>query len=343
MASALELVDEEYNEATPGLGHVGFLVWLDRTGLPAWQIGITAFICLVIFGISNIVISAYPRPGIYSIVIGFVAIISYYLVFYLQMGRGWHRDLQSVLDFDPKLLKVIPILRPSNAIVWVEIVIAFIAACTNIYISGQITHQYPLVYATALILYWFQYLLIILIIDILVRQWIMLLKICDNIRLDLLQTDFYSNLANVMFRFLKLYIFGLSVIILSYTMITAGAVSFPELLIMMTPFYVPALSLGLYLVPYNRFKTRMRQAKAIELNHVLRAINGDRAHLSYSLVGEDAERLTKVDLMYYEDRIRKIKEWPFTDRIRSLLLFGVLPPLTWVIAALIEIFIEGVL
>ena len=47
--------------------------------------------------------------------------------------------------------------------------------------------------------------------------------------------------------------------------------------------------------------------------------------------------------MYYEDRISKIKELPFTDRIHDVLLFGVLPPLTWVIAALIEIFIESLL
>lgn len=81
----------------------------------------------------------------------------------------------------------------------------------------------------------------------------------------------------------------------------------------------------------------------MELNHINRAINGDKAHLSSSLIGDDADQLTKVDMLYYEARIREIKEWPFTDRIRSMLFFGVLPPLTWVIAALIEIFIESVI
>ena len=52
----------------------------------------------------------------------------------------------------------------------------------------------------------------------------------------------------------------------------------------------------------------MRLVKSIELNHVLRAMAGDKAHLKASLIGVDADKLSRVDLMYYEDRIRKLKD-----------------------------------
>ena len=36
-------------KATPGLSHIPLIVWIDRTGLPAWQIVLTSFLFLVIF------------------------------------------------------------------------------------------------------------------------------------------------------------------------------------------------------------------------------------------------------------------------------------------------------
>jgi hypothetical protein len=72
-------------------------------------------------------------------------------------------------------------------------------------------------------------------------------------------------------------------------------------------------------------------------------LKGNRESLKDSLIGHDREKITTVDLLYYQDRIQKVREWPFTDRLRALVLFGVLPPLTWVIAAIIEIAIESAL
>ncbi|MDG1207428.1 MAG: hypothetical protein P8N51_18815, partial [Pseudomonadales bacterium] len=46
--------------ATPGLTHSKLLVWLDQTGLPAWQIGVTSFFILSVIGILVLVASSYP-------------------------------------------------------------------------------------------------------------------------------------------------------------------------------------------------------------------------------------------------------------------------------------------
>ena len=67
--------------ATPGLTHSKVLVWLDQTGLPAWQIGVTSFFVLSVIGILVLVASSYPDPDMYSNVVAFNAILNYLLVF----------------------------------------------------------------------------------------------------------------------------------------------------------------------------------------------------------------------------------------------------------------------
>jgi len=84
----------------------------------------------------------------------------------------------------------------------------------------------------------------------------------------------------------------------------------------------------------------MHSEKVQELNSINAALSGNFKALENSLLlGEDHP--LKIALLSYRDRITEIKEWPFTERIRALVLFGILPPLSWVIAALIKIMIEG--
>ena len=67
----------------------------------------------------------------------------------------------------------------------------------------------------------------------------------------------------------------------------------------MMPFYLPGLiMMGLCLIPYTYFNSRMRTAKSIELSRIGRALIGDRTHLASSLISEDTDRLTLVDLMH---------------------------------------------
>jgi len=318
---------------------------LDRTGLPSWQLGLSVFIVLVVVGLSALVISRVPNPSLYPILVAFVAIISYFLVLYLEMARGWYADLLEVLEFDSSLINVELILEPSTRARWLQYGLALICATINIQFNDVIRIRVEFIFFVTFGLYWLEYLLVIFCIDVFFRQLRCLNEVSTRIRISLLEADNYAVLANPMLRFLRLYIFGLCIIFASYTVFTSGELAFSSLLILMMPFYLPGLfMLGLFMLPYNRFKRRIHVAKTIELNHVHRAlVKGDKAHLKSSLIGEDADKVSRVDLLYYEERIGKIKELPFTDRIRGMMLFGVLPPLTWVIAALIEIFIEGAL
>jgi hypothetical protein len=304
---------------TPGLTHWRPLTMLDRTGLPSWQLGLSSFLVLALIGVASLVISRVPNPSLYPIVVAFVAIISYFLVMYLELARGWYHDLLQILEFDDSLIDVQTILEEAILI------------------------DLKFVVFVSLSLYWLQYMLIIFLLDVFFRQLRCLNQVSLRVRISLLEADQYAVLANPMLRFLRLYIFGLCIVFASYTVFTSGELAFSVMLLILMPFYLPGLlMLGLFMLPYNRFKRRIHVAKTLELNHVHRAlVKGDKAHLKSTLIGEDADKLSRVDLLYYEERINKIKELPFTDKIRGMLFFGVLPPLTWVIAALIEISIES--
>ena len=290
-----------------------------------------------------LIMVGYPDPAMYRNSIAFVAIISFFLVFYFSMGRGWYHDVVKLLEFDSDISGLFDVLRPSKKLVLAELIVAGLCAVINLYLS-EAALEFSIIFAINIFVFYFiEYTLIVLCIDLVFRQIICLMRVVQKIKIDLLNAEFYSTLANAMVRQVGLYVFGVCIISMSYIVFTEGALGPKEMLIAMMPWYLPGLIIiSLYLVPYNHFRHRMHFHKHQELNCIAAALSGNYASLDHSLL-RDEPQPTKIDLLYYQDRIRGIKEWPFTDRIRALVLFGILPPLTWVIAALIEISIEGAL
>jgi hypothetical protein len=317
---------------------------LDRTALSPWLLGFGCFLTLTVIAVVMLILQRYPDPALYRNSIAFTAIIGFFVVFYFAMGRGWYSDVLSLLDFDSSLEKELAVLVPARPAVYAELVLALVGAWVNLQLNDGIDRDYSTTLVASVYLFYFmQYVLVVLSIDIVLRQLVCLSNIANRIRISLLEAEFYSTLANVMVRFVGLYIFGLCIISFSYIIFTEGELAATDMMVIMMPWYLPGLVIiSLYLLPYNRFRRRMHFRKAQELNCVHAALAGNAKALEKSLL-KDEPNVSTIDLMYYQDRISGIKEWPFTDRIRALVLFGILPPLTWVIAALIEIFIEGAL
>ncbi len=340
--AANEVPDQDLSTGTPGLSHLRVLELLDRTGLSAWLLGFGGFIVLTVTGFSMLIVFQVPDPRMYSSTVAFCAIVAFLIVFYFSMGRGWHRDVVILIEFDRELQTAFDVLEPSRRVVVIESIFAVVCAFVNLQISG-IKLDYSVFYALGISsFYVLQYLMIILSIDVILRQLISLMTITQKIRIDLLSAEIYSTLANSMVRHVGLYIFGVCIIALSYITFTAGALGPSEMLVAMMPWYLPGLIIiSLYLIPYNHFHRRMHSRKFQELNSISSALAGNQAALGHTLLKDEPRPISKIDLLYYQDRIRAIREWPFTDRIRALVLFGILPPLTWVIAAIIEILIEG--
>ncbi len=317
---------------------------LDRTGLSHWLLGFGAFLTLTVAAIIMLIVVRYPDPDMYRNSIAFTAISSFFLILYLAMGRGWHRDLLQFLSFDHNLEQEISVIEPGNRTIVVELLVAAVCVYVNLQLNDRVNIWHSnLLFGGISFFFYMQWVLIVFSIDVVLRQLVCLVRIADKIQIDLLNAEFYSTLANAMVRLVGLYIFGLCILSLSYIAYTEGELGPGEMLLLMMPWYLPGLIIiSLYIIPFNRFKARMHSKKMQELNAINAALAGNFKALKNSLLlGEDHP--SKIDLLIYRDRIRAIKEWPFTDRIRALVLFGILPPLTWVIAALIEILIEGAL
>lgn len=332
--------------ATPGLSHSWILSRLDRTGLPSSLLGFLCFLALAFLGIVLLIFSRVPDPAMYRNSIAFTAIVSFLVTFYFRMGRGWYQDLLHFLEFDPNVHSALDYLEPRRFIVQLELVIAAMSAYVNLYLSGiALSEEASLFFILSLGLFYFiQFSTIMFCIDMVVRQLVSLVEIAKVIRVDLLETEFYSSLANAMYRFFGMYIAGLCVITLSFMVFTEGEYGAGQMLEIMAPWYLPGLFLmSLYLLPYNKFRKRVGVVKYLELNRVHEAIQGNFSLLKDSMIARDEGKLRTVDLLAYQDRIRAVREWPFTNRIRNLVLFGILPPLTWIIAAYIEIIIESAL
>lgn len=330
--------------ATPGLTHTRLLTWLDRTGLPPWFLGLGCFITMTLLAFAMLIIVRSPDPNTYKNSVAFVALISFFLIFYFRMGRGWHEDLLRFLEFDASLRSTLRLLEPGRKIVILEVIIAGISAYVALTLNDMAEDRPPLFWATVSLFFFLEWATIIFCVDIVIRQLVALIQIAKIIRIDLLETEFYATLANVMIRFVGLYILGLCVITMNLLVFTEGEIGGTQILIQLMPWYLPGfLLMSLYMIPYNIFRKRIGVLKALELNRISEALKGNYELMKDSLVADDVSRLTRIDLMYYQGLIRGVREWPFTTRLRSLVLFGILPPLTWVIAAFIEIMIEGAL
>ncbi len=338
MASADRVV-----QTTPGLTHLLPLRLMDRSGLSPWLLALGTFLALSVIAVATIIVARVPDPAMYRNSIAFTAVISFFLLFYFLTGRGWHQDVVKFLEFDPTLVNIFDLLEPGRRLVLVELIMAVVFATTDSQMT-DFTAKVPTLLALGIwSFYVIEYILIIFCADIVFRQLVCMMKVVRKMRIDLLNSEFYSTLANVMVRHIGLYIFGMSIISLSHLVFTEGDIGISEMLLVMMPWYMPGLIIiSLYLIPYNHFRHRMRFRKYQELNCITSALTGNLTALEHSLLRGEALP-SKIDLLYYQSRIRGIREWPFTDKIRSLVLFGILPPLTWVLAALIEVTIESLL
>ena len=69
------------------------LTWLDKTGLPSWFLGIGCFFFMTLLAFIMLIIERVPDPDVYRNSVAFVAIISFVIIFYFGIGRGWYSDM----------------------------------------------------------------------------------------------------------------------------------------------------------------------------------------------------------------------------------------------------------
>lgn len=94
-------------------------------------------------------------------------------------------------------------------------------------------------------------------------------------------------------------------------------------------------------VPSAGLRVRVRELKCAELRRVDRAVQGDDGALAESPMAEQLQQLGLVDLLAYRREVAAVREWPFdTPVVSRFALYVILPPASWVAAALVERFVD---
>jgi hypothetical protein len=105
-----------------------------------------------------------------------------------------------------------------------------------------------------------------------------------------------------------------------------------------------AVAMVSLVLPVRGVHRRIRAEKEAELDRVRAAIRGDRSGLVESRIASQAEALSLADLVAYEARIEKVREWPFdASTLIRFALYLMIPLGSWSGGALVERLIDGLL
>ena len=103
-------------------------------------------------------------------------------------------------------------------------------------------------------------------------------------------------------------------------------------------------SIGILLFPTLVWRTKIRAMKAQELALVQRAVAGEREALRDSAMAHQIQDYELLQLLAYRREIEEVSDFPFTaSHAGRLMLYLLLPPASWVAAALAERVVDGLL
>jgi hypothetical protein len=155
-----------------------------------------------------------------------------------------------------------------------------------------------------------------------------------NIEIDLLQLDVYSVIANPAVRIALFSIALLSLFPLMALFSGSeeeGRIIWPMAIATLLICVSAVLSYG---YPVLVLRNRIRDKKKLELDKVYRCLQGDKEAVSpLSIQSGDAPT---PDLLTQKMFLESRWEWPIASHLQKLILFGLLPPFTWMLAAMIE-------
>ena len=163
-----------------------------------------------------------------------------------------------------------------------------------------------------------------------------LISVARTIPIDLFQLTHYEALTNPTIRVLSITL-ALSSIFPLFMLLTEDPIvndQLTRLLIAALLAITPALVAWCY--PTLILRNRIRLKKTQELDRLLLAILGDDEALDLSCIPKRGNQITTADLLVHQMFIESRWEWPIASHVQKLILFGLLPPLTWVLAAMIE-------
>ncbi len=174
------------------------------------------------------------------------------------------------------------------------------------------------------------------LIAILLAQLAVLCQIAERIFVDLINLQKYAAVSTP---FVQVVV--ASTVMLSATLLFGGyAVGDDKLTALIGSIVVILMGvwLLLYLWPVWIMRRRIHAVKQLQLEAISAAIQGDKAAQANIIGVAPGEILSNGDLFARQMFIESRWEWPVAEHLQKLIVFALLPPLTWVLAAVVENF-----
>lgn len=348
--------------ASEGLKGIWGLEQLDRTGVATWKLGLILLVMAVLIGNALMVVmsdlasnpltetSSEEDAGLARTI---VIVTAGLVLFVLAMARTIESDLRQLSSFDKTVDTSIRKLVPTQTVFIVSVTLGLVygllifpvflsfvdpvndsvAGWLVIFAAGwsSIVNGYVLMPIAGLFMG--------ISTMVVILQGRCLIHVARNIKIDFLQLSDYSAIANAGVRFFLAYIpllsFLLLVLLLKDKETEALAIAF-NLRLMLASIIGEVMLLMLYGYPVWILRNRIRDQKTLELAQVIRALRGDKQAITKIQIHDLDAPVTAADLLTHQMFLESRWEWPIAAHVQKLILFGLLPPLTWVLAAVIE-------
>jgi hypothetical protein len=326
--------------------NMSWIKWIDRTELPPIVIGIIAFIFFLPFYDFNALPPSMPGQGGV-----FPPAFAICLLFLLYLARGANNDLGLLVRSNKIKVESLQSLSASRRMALLELAIGLYIGFERIY--SQIYYAYGDldqllaagdIYTAA---FWAVNVSIVLytilqvhLLLFCIRQIRTFNRIARELPVDLLAPDLNNIISNPLIRFALVGLLAISFGLLVYELVPYSSMQKRFMVTGLIGVLIWLVLMSFSLIPLFTLKSRVAVAKAQELNCIRRAIQGEPDSMEQSRLGSRIHEFALPDLLYYEDRIKNIWEWPFEAHIRRFIIFGFIPPLTWILAAIVESLFE---
>lgn len=246
---------------------------------------------------------------------------------------GVERDLSSVWDRDFEFHR--EHLKPSIYSAILQVLLAILLSYgVAVYQTAELNYKGDLLFLIApFIVSTYAFLLTVSMFAITWKHVSLLTKLARTIEINLLNMDKLLNIANPLLR-------ALAIIVLVFCGTLPSFYYNPNdqlLNVFIYPFLFATvfITIAAFGSPMFALRQRIRTLKQSELDKIQKVYSGDKEAIHELHLHHIAEN-ARPDILTYERRIRETWEWPVGANWERLVLFGLLPPLTWVLAAIVE-------
>lgn len=325
------------------LTNIPWVRWIDRTQIPFVVIGLIAFLVFVPFYDFNALTPRMPLQGA-----AFPPAFALALMFLIQLTRGANNDLRQLVIAGKIEQDALVSLAAGKNAARIELAIGLLIGADRVYsqinFDQGVQHTLSDMLTPAVLAVCFSIVAYTVVqvhlLTFCVRQVIVFRRIASTFEVDLMVPELHNAMSNPLIRFIVVGLIAVSFGLLVYEIIPYVSLQRRVLSGALIALLVWMILIVVSLIPLFILKSRIAVAKSMEINAIRQVLSGDPAGAKFSRFGPRLAEFTPADLMFYEDRVKNVWEWPFEAHIRRLVIFGLLPPLTWVLAAAVEVVFE---